>query len=334
MVAQSSQEEQKQRRRKKLLRGLVLSGAAVGVPALVNAVLARRTRALDSARWGRGHRYAWREGEVSFQRLGAGPPLLLLHSFGPGHDSEEWRAAAEILALDHEVFAPDLLGWGRSDKPRRTYDAELYIQLVKDLLEDVVARRAVLCAAGLPAAYAVQVAADRPDLVGGLALSVPYGLEPGGDEPDLKDALIHRVLRWPILGTSTLNVYTSQTALQHYLRREVFASPERVDASIVDHHYRSSHQPGVHHALAAFLSGYLNHGVTGVLDRVQAPTWVVWGRQATAPPVETADLWLHHLPGAEIEVIEGSGSLPHREVPAEYVKRLHRFLDSSNVAEG
>jgi len=334
MVARASHEEQQQRRRKKLLRGLLLSGAAVGVPALMNAVLARRNRSLDSPRWGRGHQYAWHDGEISFQRLGSGEPILLLHSFGPGHDSEEWRLAAELLATGYQVFAPDLLGWGRSDKPRQTYDAELYIQLISDFIEDVIGGRVTLCGAGLTGAYAVQIAADRPDLVRGVALSVPHGLEAGGDEPDLKDALIHRLLKLPIVGTSTLNVYTSQTALQHYLRREVYAAPERVDASVVEHHYRSSHQPGGHHALAAYLSGYLNHSAEGALERVQRPLCVVWGREATSPPVETADLWLRELPGAEIEVIEESGSLPHLEVPAEYVKRLRRFLSDSTAAEG
>ena len=35
----------------------------------------------------------------------------------PDHDSQEWRSVAESLADRHEVFALDLIGWGRSDKP-------------------------------------------------------------------------------------------------------------------------------------------------------------------------------------------------------------------------
>lgn len=326
MVAQSSQEEQKRRRRGKLVKGLLLGGAAVGLPALANALIARRNERLALPSWGRHHRYAWKYGEISFQRLGTGDPLLMLHSFGPGHDAEEWRPAAEMLAERHLIYAPDLLGWGRSDKPRLPYDGELYIRLIGDFLEDVVAQRCSIVAAGLAAAYAVQIALDRPELIGSLALVVPSGIEIHGEEPDLKDALVHRLLRLPVLGTSALNLFTSRTAIGQYLKREVFLGPEQVDAARVEHHYRSSHQPGSHGALAAFLSGYLNHSVHEAVGRLQNPLWIGWGRDATDPPVETADLWLQQSPGAQLEVFEDSSNLPHLEVSARFAQRLSPFL--------
>ncbi len=326
MVARTSQEEQKRRRRKRLVKGLLLGGAAVGLPALANALIARRSRRLGLATWGRLHHYAWKLGEISFQRLGRGRPLVLLHSFGPGHDAEEWRRAAELLASEHRVFVPDLLGWGRSDKPRLPYDGELYIQLIENFLEDVVRERAVLAAAGLTAAYAVQAAVDQPEMIRALVLAVPSGMEIHGDEPDLRDALVHRLLRLPVVGTSALNLYTSQTAIARYLKREVFAAPERVDAARIDHHYHSSHQPGAHVALAAYLSGYLNHRVEEALSRLERPTLLVWGRQARAAPVETADLWLRHAPDLRLEVIEECGALPHLETASEFCRRLEDFL--------
>ncbi len=326
MVARTSEEEQKRRRRKRLIRGLLLGGAAVGLPALANALISRRNRRLTGTGWGRGHRYAWKLGELSFQLLGEGPPLVLLHSFGPGHDSEEWRAAATKLARSHRVHAIDLLGWGRSDKPRLAYDGEIYIQQIEDFLEDVVRERAVLVASGLSAAYAVQAAVDHPERLRGLALVVPSGVEIHGDEPDLKDALVHRMLRLPVLGTSALNLYTSQAAIARYLRRDLFAAPDRVTAGRIESHYLSSHQPGSHVALAAFLSGYLNHRVEEALGRLDLPTWVGWGRQARAPAVETADLWLRHAPDIELEVFEECGNLPHVEATDLFCRRLRSFL--------
>ncbi len=327
MVARTSQEEQKRRRRKLLVRGLVLGGAAVGLPALANALIASRSRRLRSAAWGRAHRYAWKQGEISFQSLGDGPSLVLLHSFGPGHDSEEWRPVAELLAEEYRVFALDMLGWGRSEKPKIQYDDELYIQLLVDFIDDVVRERAVPVAAGLAAAYAVQVAVDHPEAIRGLALSVPSGVHIYGDEPDLKDALVHRLLRTPILGTSALNLYTSQTAIARYLKRDVFAAADRVDAARIERHYHSSHQPGSHLPLAAYLSGYLNHHVEEALARLDCPIWIAWGRAAKNPPVETADLWLRHASTPiELEVFEDSGNLPHAEAVAQFCDRLQSYL--------
>lgn len=326
MVARTSDEEQKRKRRKRLVRGLLLGGAAVGVPALANALIARRVRRLPPADWGRSFSYAWTYGEVSFRRIGSGPPLVLLHAFGPGHDAEEWRSASETLADHFEVFAPDLLGWGRSAKPSMTYDDELYIQLLTDFLQDIVGERATVAGAGLTAAYAVQAAVDQPERIDSLILVGPAGIELQADEPDVKDAIVHRLLRLPVLGTSALNLYTSRAAITHYLRNELFAAPERADAQRIDHHYRSCHQPGAHHALAAYLSGYLNHPAEEPLGRLVQPTCIAWGRAAVAPPIESADLWLQRAPHCELEVFDDCGNLPHVEAPQRFAERVRSFL--------
>lgn len=307
---------------------MLVGSAAIGVPALLNTFVSRRARRLPPATWGTGNRYAWRAGDMVFQRLGEGPPLLLLHSLGPGHSAAEWRQAAELLAERHQVLVPDLLGWGRSDKPDVAYDGELYIRSIADFVQDVIGERVVLLAAGLPAAYAVQVALDRPELVRALALVVPLGIDRGDDEPDLKDAVVNRLLRLPVLGTSALNLFTSRSGLATYLRREVYGSEALVDERTVEDHYRASHVPGAHRALAALVSGYLNHGVRDVLAGVTQPVWLAWGRRAASPGVESADLWLQRLPSAALEVLERCGAQPHAESPAELVRKLERFLES------
>ena len=305
-----------------------MGGAAIGVPALINTMVSKRAGKLPAPGWGQGLTYRFAHGKIAYQKLGEGSPVLLLHSFGPGHSAEEWRQVAELLARSHQVFVPDLLGWGRSDRPKTTYDSELYIELISEFAHRVVGSRPTLVAAGLSAAYAVQLAVDQPELLRALALVVPSGLELDGDEPDFKDAMVHRLLRLPILGTSALNVYTSRSAIATYLEKEVYATANQVDEAMIDRHYRNSHQLGAHGALAAYLSGYLNHSVREILEGVDLPVWIGWGRQATTPGVESADLWLHHLAGAELEVFEDSGILPHAEVAEELSRRLGLFLSS------
>jgi len=308
------------------VRGLLLGAAAIGAPALANFVIAKRAQRLPAPRWGRATRYAWRHGDIVFRRLGEGPPLVLLHSFGIGHDSSEWLRAAELLAEDFTVFAVDLLGWGESDKPAMDYDGELYMQLIEDFLGDVVRRRAFVAAAGLPGAYVIQLAADLPDLFLGIALVGPGGIEVHGEEPDIKDAIVHRFLRLPVFGTAALNAYISRHGVEEYLKREVYASPERVDQALVERHYRASHQPGAKAPLAAYLAGYLNHNVEAQLRRVETPVWLAWGRHAHSPAIEAADLWLHRLRDATLEAFDACGNLPHAETPGLFTRKLRRFL--------
>lgn len=326
MAAPKNEEQRKRDRRRRLWQGLLLGGAAVSVPALVNALVARRAKPLSPARWGRGHRYAAPQGDLAFQAIGRGEPIMLVHSFGPGAGAEEWRGVAEDLGRDYEVYALDLLGWGHSDKPRRTYDGEVYIRQLIDFLQDVVRRPAVVAAAGLPAAYAVLAANDHPELIRALALVCPLGLEARAEEPDLRDALLHRTLRLPILGTSMLNLLTSRAALSRYFRQEAFAAPERADAALIDHYYRAAHQPGANYALTAYLCGFLNVNVDLALNRLKQPTWLGWGRHAVEPPVETADLWLREKSDAELEIFEACGALPHLEAPSHVATSLRDFI--------
>lgn len=326
MADQEERPERSRRRPNRLLQGLLLGGAAVGIPALANALVARRTRPLSNPAWGRAHRYAWKGGEISFQQLGDGDPVLLLHSLGPGHDAEQWRAAGELLARKRLVFAVDLLGWGRSEKPRVDYDSGLYIDLIADFLEAVVDGPCHVVAVGASAAYAVQVAIEHPDRIRSLGLVVPQGVGFEAGAAGGRRDLYHRLLRLPVVGTSLLNLYTSQPALQQQLRREASAAGEPVDTERIDHLYRSSHQPGARGALAALLSGRLAHRIDRLLAELQQPVWLCWGRHAADTPVETADLWLQRLPNAQLEVLEETGALPHSEAPDRFTKQLETFL--------
>jgi len=310
-----------QRSRGRLVKGLLLAGAAVGVPVLAAALLRRRAEAPAPPRWGRTHRFAGHAGrEMVFQELGSGPPVLLLHSFGPGYDCGQWRAAAEILAESHRIYVPDLPGWGRTPGAG-AHQPDRYLNLIEDFLASVVREKAVMVAAGLAAAYAVQTALDHPGRLRALALVSPLGLGEDGD-----GSFIAKLVGLPFAGATVLDLLTARTALEHHLRREVYAAPERVDAALLEHHYRASHTRGARAALTAYLAGDLRLDVSEELSRLRTPVWLAWGRQSKVPPPENADLWLHHLPQAELDVFEGAGALPHAETPALFCRALERFL--------
>ena len=315
-------------RGRRLIKGLLLAGAAVGVPVLTAALLRRRVEPPAPPRWGRTHRFAGRSGEVVFQELGNGSPVLLLHSFGPGYGAGQWRAAAEILGESHRVYVPDLPGWGRTSGPAGEQRPERYLELIEDFLAGAVREKAVIVAAGLAAAYAVRTALDHPGSLQALALVSPLGLGEDGDDPACAagGSFLARLAGLPLASALVLDLLTARTALEHHLRREVYAAPERVDAALLEQHYRASHTREARAALAAYLAGQLRLDVSGELSRLRTPVWLAWGRQSKLPPVENADLWLHRLPQPEIDVFEGAGALPHAETPALFCRALERFL--------
>jgi pimeloyl-ACP methyl ester carboxylesterase len=303
--------------------GLALAGAALAAPALAHVLIQLRLRAPEPAGWGRTHRYAGHLGPVVFQELGAGPPIVLLHAFGPGYDSRQWRAAAEALAPHFEILAPDLPGWGRSAAlaPR----PELYLASLADFLNAVVREPAVLGAAGHAAPYAVLLAAELPDQVRALALAAPAGLALGPD--GRADPLVAQLLGVPLLRISMLDALTSRAVLGHYLRNHAYAAPERVDAALLEHHYRVSHLPAHREALAAYWRGELDLPAGADLGRLRVPVWIGWGGAGPehGPEPQAGELAL--LPaGSRIDVLRGSRALPHAEQPVAFSRALARFL--------
>jgi pimeloyl-ACP methyl ester carboxylesterase len=312
-------------RRRRWLRGLLV-GTAIGVPALAHFLIQRRARPPRPPRWGRGRRYAGRYGDIAFQFLGEGDSIVLLHSLGPGHDVAEWEGAAELLAERFAVYALDLPGWGRSGAPA-AYRPSAYAEAVEDFLDGVVREPAVVVAAGLSAGYALAVAARRPELVRALGLVGPEGLE--AEARMGRRAGAGRLASLPLVGVTALDLATSRAALTRHLHHDVYAAPERVDAALVEHHYRGSHRPLARRTLAAYLAGRLRPTLAALAAETAAitqPVWIAWGRAAAEPPVECADLWLQRLPQAALDVFEGAGSLPHAERAAVFCRALEAFL--------
>jgi pimeloyl-ACP methyl ester carboxylesterase len=312
---------------RRLLGALALLASVVGLRALLRRW--PRPQPLPPHGWGRSDRYLWRGHEVRFQHTGDGPPLVLVHSLGPGHDSAEWERAAELLGERWEVVAPDLPGWGVSHWRREgTPTAQVYVDFLCDFLAEVVHQPTVLVAAGSAAPFAVAAAARLGrERVRALALVGPRGLPGDGAPPDARTDLLLRAAALPALLPFARRALTTRRAIQRHLERDVFAAPERADAVRRERSYRAARQRGARPALSAWLAGRLELRVRDLLGELSMPVWLAWGRRSRAPVVEAADRWVRGLPEAELEVFEGTGALPHAEAPVTFCRALDTFLE-------
>lgn len=66
------------------------------------------------------------------------PPLLLVHGFGAS--SQHYVRSMRQLKGKYHVFAVDLIGFGRSEKPPMQYTQDLWEHLLWDFVKDVVGR--------------------------------------------------------------------------------------------------------------------------------------------------------------------------------------------------
>ena len=241
----------------------VLAGGAVASLAAVNAAIRRNASEPDnSALGGEAHFFEWKQGRVFYKTAGAehgGCPLIFIHGVGAGASSFMWRKNFDELARDFRIYALDLLGFGFSDKPATApYSADLYVELISDFIREVSGYPANVVASSVGAAYAIRVADEHSELIDSLILNAPTGGDRLNSRPGMAGAAYYGLLQSPVLGTSFYNVMASERSIRDYAHKHLFYDQTRVTDRLVANLYATSHQQGAQHAIAAFLSGYLN----------------------------------------------------------------------------
>src|SRR5687768_7926631 len=113
---------------------------------------------------------------VSYRTAGEGPVVLLIH--GITGTSEQWDPVIRLLADRFTVLAPDLLGHGRSAKPRGDYSLGAYAVSLRDLLVLLGHRRATIVGHSLGGGVAMQFSYEYPVFSERLVLVSSGGLGP------------------------------------------------------------------------------------------------------------------------------------------------------------
>lgn len=236
--------------------------------------------------------------------LGEGaPPLLLLHGF----DSSflEFRRLAPLLAGQHQLFIPDLFGFGFT--PRQP-DGQYGPKAVLDHLEALVSaiqersgdRPVQLIGASMGGSVAVELARRLPERIGAILLLAPAGLTGRPMPlPPVLDGLGVRFLALP--------------GVRRGLCRTAFAEPDRdvgdPELEIASLHLRS---PGWAQALAAFAR---SGGFAGCGEPLPSqPLAVLWGtndRILRQPQKRDALALL----GERVRELDACGHLPHIDQP-------------------
>jgi len=309
------------------------TGAALGLMVAINDRLSKGVGPTPRSVDGEQHFYQWREGAIYYEVAGPrdAPPLLLVHGFNAAASSFELRRIFHLLAEDFRVYLPDLLGFGRSERPAIDYTSDLYVDLWCDFARDVPNRRPLhVVASSLSSAHLVAAAARHPERFGGLVLVCPTGVQSLVGRPGLRGALARGILRSPIVGTTLFNLLVARRSLAYYLRqRGIYADPRSVTETMLDHYYIVSHQPGARWAPAAFVSAYLNRDVSQELVSLPNPVHLVWGRRAGLTPVERAEPFLALRPDISLDVFDAAGLLVPDEQPSAFAALVRRVFHAT-----
>jgi pimeloyl-ACP methyl ester carboxylesterase len=281
---------------------------------------------LDTAVGGARHIYRWLLGEVSYRVDGAGTPLVLVHGINAAASSFELRRNFRSLGVYFEVYAPDLLGFGLSDRPAVFYTAQIYTDLLADFLRHVVRQPAHLLASSLSSAYAVRVAQEHPELVRSLVLICPTGIEQLSDPPTRGQRVADFLFGLPGLGDRLFAALASRPSVHYFLRTITYYQRQAITREVVDGYHHTGQRPGARWAPRAFLGGRLNQNIAEAFARLNQPVLLVWGKEARTTPLDTAPAFLERNPRATLKVFPESGLVPHDEQAEAFNRYVHSWL--------
>jgi len=299
---------------RKLLAGTVLGGGALAV---VNRRLQSTATDLSPPLDGNHHTHRWRGMDVAYTEAGDpdAPDLVLLHGINAAGSSGEFREVAAALADDYHVIAPDLPGFGCSDRPSLRYSATLYEAFVGDFLAEYDEPSVI--ASSLSAAYTLGALTSDPDLsVRDLLLICPTTI--AGPEPPKQWLL--ELLRLPLVGTGLFNLIASQPSIRYFNADHGYYDMASVTDEWMDYEWQTAHQPNARFAPASFISGYLNPEIdlADAIHDLDASTTILWGREADITPLAQGRK-LAKESDASLVVFDDSKLLPHVEFPEQFV---------------
>ncbi len=273
-------------------------------------------------------------GRTKVSTLTAGPasapPLLLLH--GLGSTKASWLTIVPQVARRHRVVALDLPGFGRSSKPRGSYDAPWFAEHVRNVMDELSIDRAFIAGNSMGGRIAMETAMRYPKRVEAIACLCPAAAF------NRRPALWFVKLLRPELGMMASRLPREQ--MGKALRR-LFADPGCLHDSwyeaAIDDFLEAWRSPRARRAFFTALRNiYLDepegdNGFWTRLSKMKTPALFLYG--------ERDELITHHfsrrirrtLPEAEVFVWKDCGHVPQIELPDRTARAMSRFFSQASA---
>ena len=254
---------------------------------------------------------------------GQGSPLVLVHGFGDSVST--WSRVIGPLAEHHRVVALDVLGAGRTDKPKEAMPFSRLARFVHDFMDALEIERANVLGQSMGGAIVLDLAIQWPEKVDKLVLVDSAGL---GREMSID----LRVCTLPVLGWFLTRTSRRQTG--SFLRKTVY-DPSLISEAMVESFCELGTLPGAHAAMLSWLRNNADFGgwredvVRPVVDKlgsITAPTLIFWGRQDRIIPVAHSAVAERGIRGARLHIFDPCGHVPQLEWPEEFGSLVIDFL--------
>jgi pimeloyl-ACP methyl ester carboxylesterase len=245
---------------------------------------------------------------------GGGTPLVLVH--GLGARGEDWAAMIPALAAQgFHVYAPDLLGYGRSAKPDVDYSISLAEQTVVQFMQAVHVPRADVGGWSMGGWVVMKLAMDRPEMVDRLAIYDSAGVYfPASWEPELFTPS-------DVIGVTKLIGMLSP-------------KPQPLPGFVAEAALRKLEANAwvIRRSMTAMTNG------RDLLDfrlyKISQPMLIMWGAQDELIPVSVGESIHKSVPQSVLNIVEGCGHLAPEQCPRPVIAGTVEFLKAEPPMRG
>ena len=256
---------------------------------------------------------------TNYHRAGAGDPVLLIHGSGPGVSAwANWRLTIPDLAQRLDVIAPDIVGFGFTERPEGFgYGLESWRRHLIGVADALGLERFAIVGNSFGGGLAVSMAVHHPDRVSKLVLmgacGVSFPITPGleavwGYEPSLA------AMR------ALLDIFAYDRSL--------------VSDELAQLRYAASIRPGFQESFSAMFPAPRQLGVDGLatpedqIRELRQPTLIVHGRDDQVIPLDNAYRFLQLIDDARLHVFGRCGHWTQIEHAAAFNRLVLDFLTS------
>ncbi|MDX1978526.1 MAG: alpha/beta fold hydrolase, partial [Pseudanabaenaceae cyanobacterium bins.68] len=249
-----------------------------------------------------------------------GVPLVLVHGFGAaiGH----WRKNIPVLAAaGYQVWAIDLLGFGRSHKPTLDYSLELWQELLTEFAQAHISGASVWVGNSIGGLLCLMMAANQPELVrGAVLLNAAGGLNHRAGELNPLLSLIlggfTRLAGAPGIGKVIFDQIRRRSQIKKTLE-QVYCDRTAITEELVEILYQPACDPNAAAVFAKILTAPAGPRPEELLPRVASPLLVIWGEADPWTPIKGAKIYQDQAGRLPLEFlgIPQAGHCPHDERP-------------------
>jgi len=246
---------------------------------------------------------------LRYLESGGGPPLVLVHGLG-SHAMQDWGRLVAPLGRSYHVYAPDLPGFGRSERPGAAdYGVPMQVEAVRAFMVAVGVTRARVAGNSMGGWIVARLAGEHPELVERLVVVAPAGMRPDAAAPIPAEVLLPHDEE----GVRRLvaAVRHKPPALPSFLARDILARRLREEWI-------------VRRTLESMRAG--RDWLDGTLGHADMPVLIVWGKQDRLIPVAYAAPLQAEFQHASVELLDGCGHVPMADCPEAFDRAMTAFL--------